>query len=43
MKQTIRIDYDGNWKTITGEMILDFIRFFLPQLYKDIDLIRTRI
>ncbi|MEY4905728.1 MAG: hypothetical protein RLZZ292_3543 [Bacteroidota bacterium] len=34
----LKIDYDGNWKVITGELILDFIQFTIPLLYEDLDL-----
>jgi hypothetical protein len=37
MTPAIRINFDGTWKTITGELISDFILFFFPDLYKDID------
>ncbi len=33
----IRIDYDSNWKIITTNLIEDFIQFFLPNLYDDVD------
>jgi hypothetical protein len=33
----IRIDYDSNWKIITTNLIEDFIQFFLPTLYNDVD------
>ncbi len=34
----LKIDYDGNWKVITGELILDFVQFTIPTLYEDLDL-----
>ncbi|MEY4902659.1 MAG: hypothetical protein RLZZ292_474 [Bacteroidota bacterium] len=37
MTPAIRINFDGTWKTITGELISDFLLFFFPDLYKDID------
>ncbi len=36
-KTQIRIDYDGTWKIVTTNLIEDFIKFFLPKLYKDVD------
>ncbi len=33
----LRIDYDSNWKIITTNLIEDFIEFFLPNLYQDVD------
>lgn len=37
MEDVLRIDYDSNWKLITVAMLPDFILFFLPELYDDID------
>jgi hypothetical protein len=31
------IDYDNNWKDVSGGMIEDFIAFFLPEVFIDID------
>ena len=31
------IDFDGNWKESIVEFFPDFVQFFLPQLYPDID------
>ncbi len=36
-KAKIKIDYDGTWKIVTTNLIEDFIKFFLPSLYIDID------
>ncbi len=36
-KISFRVDYDGNWKIVTTNLIEDFIQFFLPELYKDVD------
>lgn len=38
MADRLRIDFDGNWKSITSEMLPDFIAFFMPDLYEDLDL-----
>ncbi len=31
------IDYDNNWKEVVSAMIEDFLAFFMPDLYADID------
>lgn len=37
MRQNIPIDYDNNWKEVLMNMTPDFLEFFLPTLYADID------
>ncbi|MEY4903582.1 MAG: hypothetical protein RLZZ292_1397 [Bacteroidota bacterium] len=36
-EEILRIDYDGNWKIITTELIEDWVAFFMPELNEDID------
>ena len=33
----LKIDFDGNWKEIITEFFEEFVQFFLPLLYPDID------
>ena len=33
-----QVDFDNNWKGMVSEMAEDFLAFFLPDLYQDIDL-----
>ena len=36
----LQIDFDGNWKEIITEFFEDFVAFFLPQLYPEVDFSR---
>ena len=36
----LKIDFDGNWKEIITEFFEEFIQFFLPQLYPEVDFSR---
>ncbi len=33
----IRINYDANWKIISGKFVKEFIQYFLPKLYRQVD------
>ena len=35
--ENLEIDFDGNWKEIIREFFEDFVAFFLPTLYPDVD------
>lgn len=37
----LTIDFDGNWKEIIEEFFEDFVAFFLPKLYPEIDFSRS--
>ncbi|MDZ7879724.1 MAG: hypothetical protein U5L45_18745 [Saprospiraceae bacterium] len=36
----LKIDFDGNWKEIIIEFFEEFVDFFLPELYPDVDFSR---
>jgi hypothetical protein len=33
----IRINYDANWEIISGKFVKEFIQYFLPKLYRQVD------
>ncbi len=32
-----QVDQDGLWKKIIGELFEDFLQFFIPELYEEVD------